>query len=115
MSAPPPPGARSATARRTGRRWGGPVAMGGTVVLCALVPGYFLLLAYAMEPAGPWDQEAVTYSTMTAWLALAADVVVTLLVWLGVRAAWLHRWCLTLPAALAVAAVLRLTVLAPSV
>ncbi|WP_404962453.1 hypothetical protein [Streptomyces sp. 147326] len=90
-------------------------------VLCAvlLVPGnlataYLLLLAYAAEPAGPWDSETAAHSGIAAGLALALAFITALLTWVFVKAEWLHRWWFTLPALPALAAVLRLTVLAPA-
>ncbi|MGN5392494.1 hypothetical protein [Streptomyces sp. JL7001] len=87
----------------------------GTVFLTVgnLATGYLLLLAYAAEPAGPWDSESVAHSNFAAGLALAFAAVIALLTWVFVKAEWLRRWWFTLPALLACAAVLRLTLLAP--
>ncbi|MFJ7775628.1 hypothetical protein [Streptomyces yangpuensis] len=78
-----------------------------------LATGYLLLLAYAAEPAGPWDSESVAHSHFAAGLALAFAAVIALLTWVFVKAEWLRRWWFTLPALLAFAAVLRLTLLVP--
>ncbi|MFD9520914.1 hypothetical protein [Streptomyces sp. NPDC059979] len=78
-----------------------------------LATSYLLLLAYAAEPAGPWDSETVAHSGFAAGLALALAVVTALLTWVFVKAEWLRRWWFTLPALFALAAVLRLTLLAP--
>ncbi|MFJ9547765.1 hypothetical protein [Streptomyces erythrochromogenes] len=78
-----------------------------------LATGYFLLLAYAAEPAGPWDSESVAHSRFAAGLALGFAAVIALLTWAFVKAEWLRRWWFTLPALLAFAAILRLTLLAP--
>ncbi|MFE2129169.1 hypothetical protein [Streptomyces amritsarensis] len=78
-----------------------------------LATGYLLLLAYAAEPAGPWDSESVVHSNFAAGLALAFAAVIALLTWVFVKAEWLRRWWFTLPALLAFAAVLRLTLLTP--
>ncbi|WP_030729326.1 hypothetical protein [Streptomyces sp. NRRL S-237] len=79
----------------------------------SLATGYLLLLAYAAEPAGPWDSESVAHSNFATGLALALAAVIALLTWVFVKAEWLRRWWFTLPALLALAAVLRLTLLAP--
>ncbi|MFE1900035.1 hypothetical protein [Streptomyces yangpuensis] len=78
-----------------------------------LVTGYLLLLAYAAEPAGPWDSETVAHSNITAGLALALAAVMALLTWVFLKAEWLRRWWFILPALFALAAALRLTLLAP--
>ncbi|WP_329106814.1 hypothetical protein [Streptomyces sp. NBC_01439] len=83
------------------------------LTLGGLASGYFLLLAYAAEPAGPWDSEGVAHSHFAAGLALALAAVIALLTWVFVKAEWLRRWWLTLPALLAFAAILRLTLLTP--
>ncbi|MEU2450738.1 hypothetical protein ABZ605_11825 [Streptomyces sp. NPDC012765] len=79
----------------------------------SVATGYFLLLAYAAEPAGPWDSESVAHSNFAAGLALAFAAGIALLTWVFVKAEWLRRWWFTLPALLALAAVLRLTLLMP--
>ncbi|MFB7179431.1 hypothetical protein ACFCYI_17185 [Streptomyces sp. NPDC056257] len=78
-----------------------------------LATGYLLLLAYAAEPAGPWDSESVAHSHFAAGLALALATVIAILTWVFVKAEWLRRWWFTLPALLACAALLRLTLLTP--
>lgn len=83
------------------------------LTLGILATGYLLLLAYAAEPAGPWDSESVAHSNFAAGLALAFSAVIALLTWVFVKAEWLRRWWFTLPALLAFAAVLRLTLLVP--
>ncbi|WP_328312838.1 hypothetical protein OG432_22985 [Streptomyces sp. NBC_00442] len=87
---------------------------------CGLVlvlghPGaaYFVFLAYMARPAGPWDSETVAHSGFAAGLALVLSAVMAALTWPCVRFAWLRGWWYTLPAVLAVAALLRLTLLAP--
>ena len=94
--------------------------VGGAV--CAVVLGaghlvamYLLLLAYAAEPAGPWDTETVAHSGFAAGTALGLTVVTALLTLLFVKARWLRRWWFAVPTALALAAILRLTLLAPQV
>ena len=88
--------------------------------LCALVltlghlaTAYMTLLAYAANPAGPWDSETAAHSNFASGTALALTAVTTGLSWVFVKADWLRRWWYTVPSALAVAALLRLTVLAP--
>ncbi|WP_455361613.1 hypothetical protein [Streptomyces sp. SYSU K21746] len=83
------------------------------LVLMHLVTSYFVFLAYMAEPVGPWDTETVAHSNITASLALVASVLGALLTLVSVLAQWLRRWWYALPALLAIAALLRLTVLAP--
>ena len=91
-----------------------------TSALCALVltlghlvTAYLTLLAYAATPAGPWDSETAAHSNFASGTALALTAVTAGLSWVFVKAGWLRRWWYTVPSALAVAALLRLTVLAP--
>ncbi|MFJ3279632.1 hypothetical protein [Streptomyces halstedii] len=81
--------------------------------LGALATGYVVLTAYMIEPDGPWDTQAVTNSEVAGGVGLALSAVTALLTWLFVRAEWLRRWWYALPVAFAVAALLRLTLLAP--
>ncbi|MFI8391357.1 hypothetical protein [Streptomyces sp. NPDC085540] len=87
----------------------------GAVLLAlgSLVTGYLLLLAYAAEPAGPWDSETVAHSDIAAGLALVLALVTALLTWVFAKVEWLHRRWTALPVLLALAAVLRLTLLVP--
>ncbi|MFE5853340.1 hypothetical protein ACFQ61_08990 [Streptomyces sp. NPDC056500] len=78
-----------------------------------LVTGFVVLTAYMVEPNGPWDRQAITNSGIAAGIALALTAVTALLTWLFVKAEWLRRWWFALPAVFAVAAILRLTLLAP--
>ncbi|MFF3653308.1 hypothetical protein ACFYXV_32315 [Streptomyces sp. NPDC002181] len=109
----------SETNNQTRRRPPARASRTGTAV-CAFVlalghvaAGYLELLAYAVEPAGPWDSEAVTHSHYAAGLALTLTVVTALSSWVFVKAEWLRRWWLAVPPALALAAIVRLTVLTP--
>ncbi len=77
--------------------------------------GYVVLTAYMVEPDGPWDRQAVTNSGVAAGIGLAFSVVVALLTWMFIRAQWLRRWWYAIPTMLAVAALLRLTLLAPEI
>lgn len=80
-----------------------------------LVTGFVTVTAYMVSPAGPWDTEAVAHSGFASGLALALATTTALLTLLFRKAEWLtHRWYV-LPAALAAAALLRLTLLAPEV
>lgn len=81
---------------------------------CHLITGYTMLTAYVVEPDGPWDHQAVTNAQIAAGTALALCAMVALAGWLYVRTPWLRVWALVPPATLAVAALLRLTVLAPA-
>ncbi|MDQ1007436.1 hypothetical protein QFZ82_001921 [Streptomyces sp. V4I23] len=111
----------NATRPEVPARGAGPAPAGriGTAV-CAtllvavhLVTAYLLLLAYAAEPAGPWDTETVSHSEFAAGTALGLTVVAALLTLPFVKARWLRRWWFAVPAMFALAAVLRLTLLAP--
>ncbi|MFE1231892.1 hypothetical protein [Streptomyces sp. NPDC059442] len=102
-------------ARRTGVAGRvGPLVCGATLLLGHLVTGYLVLLAYTVEPDGPWDRQAVTNSGFAAGFGLAVSLVTALLTLWFVKAEWSRRWWFALPTALAVAAVLRLTLLAPT-
>ncbi|MCP3819857.1 hypothetical protein NLX86_17685 [Streptomyces sp. A3M-1-3] len=74
---------------------------------------YVTFVAYMAEPVGPWDSETVAHSGFAAGLALASSLVTALLTLVFVKAEWLRRWWYAPPALLAIAALLRLTVLAP--
>jgi len=89
----------------------------GTVV-CGLVlahghfvTGYLVFLAYMVEPGGA---DWVAHYQFTAGFALPFSVCTALLTWVFVRAKWLRRWWYAVPAALAFAALLRLTLWAPT-
>ena len=89
-------------------------------VICALVltsghlvAAYFTLLAYMADPAGPWDSETVAHSNFASGFALLLAAVTAGLCWVFVRAERLGGWWYAVPTALAVAALLRLTLLAP--
>ncbi|MEU1460210.1 hypothetical protein ABZ467_05890 [Streptomyces sp. NPDC005727] len=79
-----------------------------------MVTIYVGFLAYMAEPAGPWDSETAAHSNFAAGLALGLSFVTALLTWVFVKAYWLRSWWYALPAALATAALLRLSLLAPS-
>ncbi|WP_371615566.1 hypothetical protein [Streptomyces sp. NBC_00454] len=83
------------------------------LALAHLVTCYVVLTAYMVEPDGPWDRQAVTNSGFAAGAALCFTVVTVLLSWMFVKVGWLRGWWFVLPALSAVAAVLRLTLLAP--
>ncbi|MGV9323087.1 hypothetical protein [Streptomyces sp. NPDC003660] len=74
---------------------------------------HLTLIAYLARPAGPWDSESVAHSGFAAGLALALSVVLALLTWVFTKAEWVRTWWYAVPALLAVAALLRLTLLAP--
>ncbi|MFD9034018.1 hypothetical protein ACFVZW_23180 [Streptomyces sp. NPDC059567] len=104
---------------REGRRTGAAERVG--VVVCAgvlavghLATGYVLLVACTTEPDGPWDRQAATNSGFAAGFGLALSVVTVLLTLWFVRAEWLRAWWYAIPTALAAAAILRLTLLAPA-
>ncbi|MER5633214.1 hypothetical protein [Streptomyces nitrosporeus] len=98
--------------RRTSARLGtGVCAL--ILALGALVTAYTALTAYMVEPGGPWDRQAVTNARAAATIALAFSAVTALLTWVFVKAHWLRTWWHAVSAALAVAALLRLTLLAP--
>ncbi|MFI8194665.1 hypothetical protein ACIF8T_39185 [Streptomyces sp. NPDC085946] len=81
--------------------------------LGSVVTAYVVLTAYMVEPDGPWDQQAVTNSKVAAGMGLAFCVVLASLTWVFAKAEWLRRWWYAIPAVLALAALLRLTVFAP--
>ncbi|MFG3550310.1 hypothetical protein [Streptomyces sp. NPDC047725] len=83
------------------------------LVLGAFVTGYVVVTGYVIEPDGPWDQQAVTNSRVAAGLGLALCALTALLTWVFAKAGWTRRWWYALPAACGVAALLRLTLLAP--
>jgi hypothetical protein len=95
--------------------WVGTVVCAVILALGTLVTGYLVLIAYVVEPDGPWDKQAVTNSGFSAGFGLAFSGVTALLTWLFVKATWLRKWWYAIPAALAIAALLRLTVLAPEI
>ncbi|AWI30661.1 hypothetical protein [Streptomyces tirandamycinicus] len=81
-----------------------------------LVTGFVTVTAYMVSPAGPWDTESVAHSGFASGLALALATATALLTLLFRKAEWLRRgWWYVLPAVLAAAALLRLTLLAPAV
>ena len=107
----------SPASRSLGRR----IAMRTVGILCAiilalgaLVAGYLTFLSFVITPSGPWDHEAITYSKFTAGTTLAITAITAALTWVGVRTRLLRRWWFALPFCLACAALLRLTVLAPT-
>ncbi|MFG2295580.1 hypothetical protein [Streptomyces sp. NPDC048603] len=81
------------------------------LALAHLLTGYVILIAYLVEPDGPWDSQAVTNSGFASGTALAGAAVTALLSWVFVKAEWLRAWWYALPAALALLALLRLTLL----
>ncbi|MGW8950089.1 hypothetical protein [Streptomyces sp. NPDC055709] len=113
----------AASRTETGRESEGPVPGRIGTVICAsllivghLVTGFVSVTAYMASPAGPWDTESVAHSGFAAGLALALATATALLTLLFRKAEWLTRgWWYVIPAALATAALLRLTLLAPDV
>ncbi|MEU6772309.1 hypothetical protein [Streptomyces sp. NPDC046759] len=104
----------SSPVTRPGTRFGiGSAVCGLFLALGHLVTGYVAFLAYMADPAGPWDGEAVSHSRFASLLALALTAVTAVLTWVFTKAEWSRKWWYALSAVLAVAAVLRLTVLAP--
>lgn len=88
----------------------GSVVCASIIGLGHLVTGYVLLVAYMVEPG---TSETSAHSAVASGLGLVFAVVTALLTLLFVKAGWLRRWWLAVPAALALTAILRLTVLAP--
>ncbi|MBV7674203.1 hypothetical protein STHAL_32665 [Streptomyces halstedii] len=95
-------------------RWLGSGLCAATLSVGALIDGYVVLTAYMIEPDGPWDAQAVTNSDVAGGVGLALSVLTALLAWLFVKAEWLRAWWYAVPLALAIAALLRLTLLAPA-
>lgn len=85
------------------------------LLVLAVVPAYFTLLAYTTGPAGPWDHDKVSQSGYMAWIALVATGVLALLTLVFTGAGWLRRRWYGLSLLLGLAALARLTVLAPHV
>ncbi|MFC7929387.1 hypothetical protein ACPCAE_30995 [Streptomyces cinereoruber] len=83
------------------------------IALGVLVTGYFVLIAYMVDPDGPWDRQAVTSSHIAAGIGLVFAAFLALVTWIVAKAGWLRKGWHVLPAALAFAALLRLTLLAP--
>ncbi|MGK5497248.1 hypothetical protein [Streptomyces sp. URMC 125] len=103
---------------RDGRRPGAPGRAGAAVCAVVLtflhtVAGYLVLLAYAAGTANPWERDAAAHSGFAAGAALVAVLVSAPLTWASVRTGRLRGWWYALPALLAAAALLRLTLLAP--
>ncbi|WP_405828021.1 hypothetical protein [Streptomyces sp. NBC_00105] len=92
----------------------GTVACTLVLALSNLVTGYLAFLAYAVGPVGPWDTEGLAHAKYAAGLGLALALVTALLSWVFVKAEWVGRGWFAAPAVLAVAVLLRLTLLAPS-
>ncbi|WP_033317966.1 hypothetical protein [Streptomyces yerevanensis] len=105
---------QAATGRGPGARMGSAVC-GFVLALPHLVAVYFMLLAYLADPAGPWDSETVAHSNFASGLVLVVSAVTALLTWLFVKATWLRKWWYAIPTVLVIAALLRLTVLAPEI
>lgn len=91
----------------------GSVLCGFTLAVGHFVSAYLVLIAYMADPSGPWDSETVAHSNFASGLGLALTVITALMTWVFVKAEWLRRWWYAVPTVLAVAELLRLTVLAP--
>ncbi|MFH0246314.1 hypothetical protein ACGRHY_30210 [Streptomyces sp. HK10] len=101
-------GKRRLIARRIGAALSAAV-----LVLLHLVAVYLVALAYAAGHASPWERDAAAHSSVPAGLTLVAAATSALLTWSGVKSRRLRRGWYALPVALAAAALLRLTLLAP--
>lgn len=104
------------TAEGRGRKSAGLLGTAVCAVVLALVhlvSGYVTWLAYLIEPDGFWDTDAAGKSDIAAGIGLVISVFGGLLTLAFVKTGWLRRWWYALPVALAVAALLRLTVLSP--
>ncbi|MGK5446057.1 hypothetical protein [Streptomyces radiopugnans] len=77
------------------------------------VAGYLVFLAYMAGTANPWEPDAAAHSGIAAGPALPITGVSALLTRGLVKAGRLRRWWYALPVLLGLAALLRLTVLAP--
>ncbi|MFI6465388.1 hypothetical protein [Streptomyces sp. NPDC050538] len=99
------------TAPRSGRC--APVLCGLLLPLGHAVTAYVILLAYLADPAGPWDTETVVHSQFASGPALALTAVMAGLTWVFVAAELLRKRWYAVPAVLALAALLRWTLLAP--
>jgi hypothetical protein len=97
----------------TARSWTDVVgsALCGLVLSAAnLVTGYLVFLACLVEPGG---SDWVAHYQFTSGFALIFSAGTALLTWVFVLAEWVRRWWYAVPVLLAVAALLRLTLLAP--
>ncbi|MFD6420704.1 hypothetical protein [Streptomyces sp. NPDC060198] len=93
-------------------RWGTGVSA-VVLVAGALVTGYLVFVAYMVEPDGSWDAQAVTNARVCAAMGLLLAVLLAAATWVPVRCAWLRTYWYAAPAALALAALLRLTLFSP--
>lgn len=76
--------------------------------------GFLVLTAYLASPVGSWDSGSISLSTTASGVALAVCAVTALLTRYFVKAGLMRKWWFAVPALLAGAALLRLTVLAPT-
>jgi hypothetical protein len=98
----------------TGRpRRAGAAVCAVVLALLHTAAGYLAFLAYAAGIASPWERDAAAHSGFAAVLALMVVLVSAPLTWASVRTGRLRGWWYALPAVLAAAALLRLTLLAP--
>ncbi|MFE8012429.1 hypothetical protein ACFU3O_06760 [Streptomyces antibioticus] len=111
MNTSAPPSALSPRAR-SGVGW---LMCGLVLSAIHLTTAYLVVIAYLVAPAGPWDSESVVHSNFASGFGLALSVVTALLTWVFVKAEWLRRWWYAIPVLLGVAALLRLTLLAPDI
>ncbi|WFB08534.1 hypothetical protein LRS74_16885 [Streptomyces sp. LX-29] len=100
---------------RTSHAWLRTAVCIAILIPCNLVIGYFTFVAYEVEPSGPWDKEAVFHSQLASGMALGACVLLSLPTLFFTATGWLRAWWCAIPGLMAVAAVLRLTLLAPTV
>ncbi|MFP8882440.1 hypothetical protein [Streptomyces mangrovi] len=85
----------------------------GLLALTHKAAGYLVFLAYVSGTADPWEPDADAHSGFTAGSALLVTGVCALLARRFVEAGRLRRWWYALPVFPVLAALLRLTVLAP--
>jgi len=95
------------------------IGVGSAMCGCALTTAhtataYVTFIAYMADPAGPWDQETLAHSNFAAGLAVALSTATTGLTWVFTKAEWLCRWWYAIPTVLTGAALLRLTLMAPT-
>ncbi|MFP8963128.1 hypothetical protein ACLIYP_21630 [Streptomyces nanhaiensis] len=111
-AAPSPAPAREGRRPNTVGRAG--TVVGAVLLLLAhTVTGYLVFLAYMAGTANPWEPDAAAHSGIAAGLALPIIGVSALLTRGLVKAGRLRRWWYAFPVLLGLAALLRLTVLAP--
>jgi hypothetical protein len=107
-----------ATARPTGERTRPPGKIVGAVVggavltLLNLAALYFTAVSWLITPDGSWDDDVLSGVTAAAAIGTCLALFTTLITIIPVKARWLTKWWLLVPAVLFVLATARLVQLA---